>query len=68
MALMMEAVKTFETLVNLHQSTQHYSTEYSYLHAHRHENLKAYLINHAIYSVFTKQNRQNDLRNYEKQQ
>jgi hypothetical protein len=39
---MMEAVRTSETLVNLHQSTWHYNPEDSHLHTHRNENFKSY--------------------------
>jgi hypothetical protein len=40
-ALMMEAVQTSETLVNLHQPTQHYNPEDSNLHIHHCENLES---------------------------
>jgi hypothetical protein len=39
--LMMEAVQTSETLVNLHQSTRRYNPEDSHLHSHRRQNLKS---------------------------
>jgi hypothetical protein len=42
--LMMEAVRTSETLVNLHQSTRRYNPEDGHLHAHCRENLKSYSI------------------------
>jgi hypothetical protein len=42
-ALMMEAVQTFQTLVNLYQSTRGYSPEDSHLQSHCRENLKSYL-------------------------
>jgi hypothetical protein len=40
-ALMMEAARTSETLVN-YQTTRRYNTEDSHLHTHRRENLKSY--------------------------
>jgi hypothetical protein len=43
-ALMMEAARTSETLVNFYQTTRRYNLEDSYLRAHRRENLKSYLI------------------------
>jgi hypothetical protein len=43
-ALMMEAARTSETLVNFYQTTRHYNPEYSHLHTHRRENLKSYTI------------------------
>jgi hypothetical protein len=39
-ALMMEAARTAETLVNFHQATRRYNPEDS--HTHRRENLKSY--------------------------
>jgi hypothetical protein len=42
-ALMMEAVQTSETSVNLYQSTRRYNPEDGHLHSHRPENLKSYL-------------------------
>jgi hypothetical protein len=42
-ALMMEAAKTFETLVNFYQTTRRYNPEASHLRTHRRENLKSYL-------------------------
>jgi hypothetical protein len=44
-ALMMEAAKTSETLVNFYQTTRRYNPEDSHLHTHRRENLKSYLCN-----------------------
>jgi hypothetical protein len=41
-ALMMEAARTSETLVNFYQTTRRYNTEDSRLHTHRRENLKSY--------------------------
>jgi hypothetical protein len=41
-ALMMEAARTSETLVNFYQTTRRYNPEYSHLHIHRRENLKSY--------------------------
>jgi hypothetical protein len=43
-ALMMESVRTPETLVNLHQTTRWYNPEDSHLYTHRRENLKSYNI------------------------
>jgi hypothetical protein len=42
-ALMMEAARTSETLVNFYQTTRCYNPEDSTLHTHRRENLKSYL-------------------------
>jgi hypothetical protein len=39
--LLMEAVQTSETLVNLYQSTRRYNPEGSHLRAEGHENLKS---------------------------
>jgi hypothetical protein len=44
-ALLMEAARTSETLVNFYQTTWHYNPEDSHLHTHCHENLKSYLGN-----------------------
>jgi type IV secretory pathway TrbD component len=41
-ALMMEAARTSETLVNFYQATRRYNPEDSHLHTHRRENLKSY--------------------------
>jgi hypothetical protein len=41
-ALMMEAARTSETLVQLYQTTRCYNPEDSHLHTHRGENLKSY--------------------------
>jgi hypothetical protein len=46
-ALMMEAARTSETLVNFYQTTRHYNPEDSHLCIHHHENLKSYKINEA---------------------
>jgi hypothetical protein len=43
-ALMMEAARTSETLVNFCQTTKRYNPEDSHLRTHRRENLKSYLI------------------------
>jgi hypothetical protein len=43
-ALMMEAARTSETLVNFYQTTRRYKTEDSHLRTHRRENLKSYLL------------------------
>jgi hypothetical protein len=42
-ALMMEAVRTSETLVNFYQTTRRYNPDDSHLRNHRRENLKSYL-------------------------
>jgi hypothetical protein len=41
-ALMMEAARTSETLVNFYQTTRCYNPEDSHLRTHRRENLKSY--------------------------
>jgi hypothetical protein len=41
-ALMMEAARTSETLVNFYQSTRRYNPEDSHLHTRSRENLKSY--------------------------
>jgi hypothetical protein len=41
-ALIMEAARTSETLVNFYQTTRRYNPEDSHLHTHRRENLKSY--------------------------
>jgi hypothetical protein len=43
-ALMMEAARTSEMLVNVNQTTRCYNPEVSHLRTHRRENLKSYLI------------------------
>jgi hypothetical protein len=42
-ALMMEAARTSETLVNFYQTTRRYNPEDSHLRTHRREDLKSYL-------------------------
>jgi hypothetical protein len=42
-ALMMEAARTSETLVNFYQTTLRYNPEDSHLHTRRRENLKSHL-------------------------
>jgi hypothetical protein len=42
-ALMMEAARTSETLVNFYQTTRRYDPEDSHLRTHRRDNLKSYL-------------------------
>jgi hypothetical protein len=42
-ALMIEAARTSETLVNFYQTTQCYKPEDSHLRTHSRENLKSYL-------------------------
>jgi hypothetical protein len=41
-ALMMEAARTSETLVNFYPTTRRYNPEDSHLRTHRRENLKSY--------------------------
>jgi hypothetical protein len=41
-ALMMEAARTSEALVNFYQTTRRYNPEDSHLRTHRRENLKSY--------------------------
>jgi hypothetical protein len=43
-AMMMEAARTSEMLVNFYQTTWHYNPEDSHLRTHHHENLKSYNI------------------------
>jgi hypothetical protein len=43
MAMMMEAARTSETLVNFYQITRRYNPEDSHLHTLRRENLQSYL-------------------------
>jgi hypothetical protein len=43
-ALMMEAARTSETLVNFYQTRWHYKPEDSHLHTHHRENLKSYIL------------------------
>jgi hypothetical protein len=45
-ALMMEAARTSERLVNFYQTTRRYNPDASHLRTHRRENLKSYLIPH----------------------
>jgi hypothetical protein len=46
-ALMMEAARTSETLVNFYQTTRCYNPEDSNLHTRRRENLKSYIVHTA---------------------
>jgi hypothetical protein len=41
-ALMMEAARTSETVVNFYQTTPNYNPEDGHLRTHRRENLKSY--------------------------
>jgi hypothetical protein len=51
MALMMEAAKTSETLVNFYQTKRRYNPEDSHVHTHRRENFKSYLVtNKTVFS------------------
>jgi hypothetical protein len=47
-AVMMEAARTSETLVNFYRTTWCYNPEDSNLHTHRRENLKSYYIRPAL--------------------
>jgi hypothetical protein len=42
-ALMMEAARTSETLVNFYQTTRRYNPEDIHLRTHRRENVKSYI-------------------------
>jgi hypothetical protein len=44
-ALMMEATRASETLINFYQTTRRYNPEDSHLRSHRLENLKSYYAN-----------------------
>jgi hypothetical protein len=46
-ALMMEAARTSETVVNFYQTTRRYNPEDSHLGTHRRENLKSYYIKYS---------------------
>jgi hypothetical protein len=48
-ALMMEAARTFEMLVNFYQTTWCFNPEDSHLRSHRYENLKTYFFNFTTY-------------------
>jgi hypothetical protein len=52
-ALMMEAARTSETLVNFYQTTRRYNPEDSHLPTHRHENLKFYFTESLKTDLFT---------------
>jgi hypothetical protein len=47
---MMEAARTFETLVNFYQTTRRYNPEDSHLRTHCRENLKSFFIKYASWS------------------
>jgi hypothetical protein len=50
-ALLMEAARTSEALVNFYQTTRRNNPEDSHLRTHRHENFKSYLNNVVSQSV-----------------
>jgi hypothetical protein len=50
--MLMGALNTFETSVNVCQTTLHDIPEDSHLHTHRHENLKSYLQDDLSFSFF----------------
>jgi hypothetical protein len=52
-ALMMEAARTSETLVNFYQTTRRYNPEDSHLRTHRRENLKSYFVSCLFLSSFS---------------
>jgi hypothetical protein len=63
-ALMMEAARTSEKLVNFYQTTRCYNPEDSNLHTHRRENFKSYVTPQVIRRMgmsITKILQQNDL-------
>jgi hypothetical protein len=49
-ALMMEAARTSETLVNFYQTTRRYNPEGSHLRSHRRENLKSNWVTYCFQS------------------
>jgi hypothetical protein len=51
-ALMMEAARTYETLVNSYQTTRRYNPDDSHLHTHHRENLKSYLLYTVLHSQY----------------
>jgi hypothetical protein len=51
-ALMMEAARTSETLVNFYQTTRRYNPADSHLRTHRRENLRPQVIQFIIYFLF----------------
>jgi hypothetical protein len=52
-ALMTEAARTSETLVNFYQTARRYNKEDSHLRTHRRGNLKYYFIMFAIHLIFS---------------
>jgi hypothetical protein len=50
-ALMMEAARSSETLLNFYQTTRRYNPEDSHLHINRRENLKSYESNKPLISI-----------------
>jgi hypothetical protein len=52
-ALMMEAARTSETLVNFYQTIRRYNPEDSHLRTYRRENLKSYLDNSSFMKVLS---------------
>jgi hypothetical protein len=51
-ALMLEAVRTSETLINFYQTTRRYNPEDSYLRTLRRENLKSYTWGNDVWADF----------------
>jgi hypothetical protein len=50
-ALMMEAARTSETVINFYQTKRRYNPEDSHLRTHRRENLKFYVVYSDMHSV-----------------
>jgi hypothetical protein len=50
-ALMMEAARTSETLVNFYQTTRRYNPEDSHLRTHHRENLKSHIVTEVSHTL-----------------
>jgi hypothetical protein len=61
-ALMMEAARTSETLVNFYQTKRRYNPEDSHLRTHSRENLKPYYMQGDSYTNFSRHDVGNDIR------